>query len=73
MITQKELLVEIDSLIKQGKSDLEIMNSLSAKYKIRRCDVSAIILCSNEFGKRATDGIEGWLKRGYYGYNKRTA
>lgn len=73
MITQNELVKEIDLLIVANKTDLEIINSLSAKYKIRRCDVSAIILCSNEIGRRATDGLEGWRKRGYYGYSKRTA
>lgn len=71
MITQNELVKEIDVLLRIGKTDLEIINSLSAKYKIRRCDVSAIILCSSEIGKRSTDGSENWRKRGYYGYIER--
>lgn len=72
MIYQKDIEKEIDTLLKQGKSDMEVIHSLSSKYKIRRCDVSTIMLCS-EVGRRSTDGIEGWLKRGRYGYFERTS
>lgn len=73
MITQNELVIEIDKLLRENKTDFEIIHLLSSRYKIRSCDVSAIMLCSNEIGRRATDGIEGWLKRGRYGYFERTA